>query len=592
MFLCSEMLPLCDIIDLNGQSGSAFYLNREWDMKSKIPIIFAFALFFLSVHLVDHRVSFGEVIAQHQGIAAWEGTRTCLQCHDEQAQEVFGSVHYQWLGETPSMVDGPAVQGKLYIGVNSYCINITGNWAGCSSCHVGLGARPEETATQSQLENIDCLICHQESYRRVKVDGTFRPDSENMQISMLQAARTVHMPTRVTCLQCHAKGGGGDNYKRGDLALAHGTTEDRNFDVHMSRSGGNLTCQQCHVTQRHRMAGRGSDLRPTEFDIEMRCDSCHLENQAEPVHQSTVITRHLNRVACQVCHIPNYARNAVDTPAPETTETHRDWRNPHTAPSGAIHPTPVLEGTLTPKYRWWNGQSASYLLYDDAGIDPQTGRIPTSRPQGTVAGNRSMLYPFKYKTATQPLVNSYNQLIALDTSVYFSTGDVGAAVVSGLANMGYATTENYSWVETDTFQLITHEVAPRSETLSCQGCHAGTARMDLTGKLGYQLKGARSTVCLQCHGQKDGEDEPEYLWVHDEHVREENLDCSWCHLFSRPERNLTPSPLLERMYDLLTALKILVGSPAEPSATLEDINADGRIGMEEVIQLLKESVVN
>jgi hypothetical protein len=36
----------------------------------------------------------------------------------------------------------------------------------------------------------------------------------------------------------------------------------------------------------------------------------------------------------------------------------------------------------------------------------------------------------------------------------------------------------------------------------------------------------------------------------------------------------------------------MVGSPAEPSATLEDINGDRRIGMEEVIQLLKDSVGN
>jgi len=50
--------------------------------------------------------------------------------------------------------------------------------------------------------------------------------------------------------------------------------------------------------------------------------------------------------------------------------------------------------------------------------------------------------------------------------------------------------------------------------------------------------------------------------------------------------------LLEKLPDLLTALKILVGTPAEPSATLTDINGDRRIGMEEVIRLLKDSVGN
>ena len=386
-------------------------------MKSKSPIIFLFAVFFFSVPLVGNNTSYGEVVPEHQDIGAWQGTQTCLQCHEDEAQDVFESVHYQWLGDTPYMVDGPAVQGKLDIGVNSYCINITGNWNGCSSCHAGLGARPERISSQSQLENIDCLICHQESYRRVKVNGTYVPDSANMQMTMLEAARTVHKPTRVTCLQCHAKGGGGDNYKRGDLALAHGATGDRNFDVHMSLSGGDLKCQDCHFTEQHRMAGRGSDLRPTELDREMRCEGCHTENDSLTVHQNTVIGRHAVRVACQVCHIPNYARDAADTAAPETTETDRNWLEPHETASGAIHPTPILEGNLKPEYRWWNGQSSSYLLYDDAAVDQQTGRIPTSRPLGSVDSGKSRLYPFKYKTATQPLADSHNQLIALDTSV-------------------------------------------------------------------------------------------------------------------------------------------------------------------------------
>ena len=127
----------------------------------------------------------GAAVPEHQAIAAWQGTATCLQCHEAEAQEVFGSTHYQWLGETPYMKDGPEIQGKLDIGVNSYCINITGNWNGCGACHVGLGDRPTPQVSDTQLENIDCLICHQENYQRVKVDGRFIPDLDNMPISNL-----------------------------------------------------------------------------------------------------------------------------------------------------------------------------------------------------------------------------------------------------------------------------------------------------------------------------------------------------------------------------------------------------------------------
>ncbi len=179
----------------------------------------------------------------------WSGSGTCLVCHETEANEVHGSAHYQWEGQALYMVNGAPLQGKLKTSVNSYCGNIIGNW-GCSSCHVGLGKKPNDTTlTQRQhMENIDCLLCHQKDYKRKKdaVTGLMVPDTANMAISMDQAVKTVHKPIRQNCLQCHAKGGGGDNFKRGDIAVAHTATTDRNFDVHMSTTGANLACQTCH----------------------------------------------------------------------------------------------------------------------------------------------------------------------------------------------------------------------------------------------------------------------------------------------------------------------------------------------------------
>lgn len=473
----------------------------------------------------------------HETINAWNGTATCLQCHMTEAKEVFSSVHYQWLGQTPYMTNGPETQGKLDVGVNSYCINTTGNWNGCGNCHVGLGARPETTESYAQLLNIDCLVCHQEEYKRKKVEGVFVPDVENMTITMVQAAKTVHKPSRSTCLPCHAKGGGGDNFKRGDMALAHTTTNDRDFDVHMATTGGDLSCQKCHETQQHRMAGKGSDLRPTDLDIIMSCTDCHdLKDTPNGHDNNQTIGNHVARVACQSCHIGTYARNAADTAATEETEIHRDWLDPHLTASGAIHPTPTMAGDLVPKYKWWNGQSSSYLLFDKVTTDPITGKIPTSRPIGAVGSEGSKLYPFKYKTALQPLAIATNDLIALDTSVYFPTGDPVAATISGLENMGYSSTASYDWVETDTYQLITHEVTPSSEALDCNACHQNTQRMDLQGELGYDLKAADTVVCTQCHGMENSE--KSYTWMHNKHVEDKEYDCSWCHTFSRPERGL------------------------------------------------------
>ncbi|MBT8072032.1 MAG: hypothetical protein KJO80_16490, partial [Gammaproteobacteria bacterium] len=179
----------------------------------------------------------------HDGLV-YAGPGTCLECHTEHALDVFESTHYQWKGEAPDMLNqGSVLQGKHAGGVNTYCGNITGNWEGCSSCHVGRGAEPEEFPTQAQLENIDCMICHQDAYKRKRVDGVFQPDTANMSISVDEAVQTVHKPTRASCLQCHAKAGGGDAVKRGDLALATAHTADRKYDVHMATTGANLNCQ-------------------------------------------------------------------------------------------------------------------------------------------------------------------------------------------------------------------------------------------------------------------------------------------------------------------------------------------------------------
>jgi hypothetical protein len=469
----------------------------------------------------------------HEGLT-WTGSDTCLQCHTSEAHEVHASVMYQWEGEAPQMVTGPARQGKISGAVNSYCVNILGNWNVCGNCHVGLGAQPSPDPTPEQLSNIDCMMCHQEAYRRKKVDGHFVPDEDAMAVSMDEAAQTVHSPRRYNCLQCHAKAGGGDALKRGDLTLAQIETSDRGFDVHMATTGGDMSCQECHTFSEHKVAGKGSDLRPTDLDEVPECADCHADMTTPDGHEGEFVERHIDRVACQTCHIPVYAKDASDTSSTEATETHRTWLSSHST-SAPFHPAIDTQNDLMPEYRFWNRTSQNYLLHDVAFVDPVTGRYPTSRPLGDVADPEGKLYAFKYKTAEQPFAHQEGKLIALDTSVFFATGDPIAATEQGLVNMGLSAGEPYSWVETDTYQMLNHQVSSESAALECNDCHGSTDRMDLQGELGYALKGPQSTVCFQCHGEK--EDKP-FITIHDKHVKDKKYDCSWCHSFSRPERNL------------------------------------------------------
>ena len=279
-------------------------------------------------------------------------------------KEMYASTHYQWQGDALYRTSGPLKQGKISNAVNSYCINILGNWGDCGNCHVGLGATPVATPspTDDQLKNIDCLVCHQKDYKRVKVNGTFVPDTANMTITLNKAVQTVHLPERSNCLACHAKAGRRRCGEARGSRACHGENQlTCSYDRHMSVAGADMKCQECHITENHRIAGRGSDLRQTDLDVEMSCTNCHTNKTTTSGHSTEDINRHVARVACQTCHIPTYAKNASDTAADEATETHRTWLSSN-ATAVPYHPASTKANNLTPKYRFWNRYSYNYVL--------------------------------------------------------------------------------------------------------------------------------------------------------------------------------------------------------------------------------------
>src|SRR3990170_2720257 len=47
------------------------------------------------------------LVNPHQSLVqSYEGTKTCLACHEEQAKHAFGSIHYQWKAPAPNLVNG------------------------------------------------------------------------------------------------------------------------------------------------------------------------------------------------------------------------------------------------------------------------------------------------------------------------------------------------------------------------------------------------------------------------------------------------------------------------------------------------------
>ena len=47
--------------------------------------------------------------------------------------------------------------------INNFCIGIQGNWAQRTTCHIGYGWDDAEYFDTATDEDIDCLVCHDQS---------------------------------------------------------------------------------------------------------------------------------------------------------------------------------------------------------------------------------------------------------------------------------------------------------------------------------------------------------------------------------------------------------------------------------------------
>ncbi len=81
----------------------------------------------------------------------------CLGCHGSEYSEMADSTHYKWVGETTEMINqNGTLQGKLTNAVNSYCINILGDWKVCGKCHVGRGLSLMIKLPEQVISTVSC----------------------------------------------------------------------------------------------------------------------------------------------------------------------------------------------------------------------------------------------------------------------------------------------------------------------------------------------------------------------------------------------------------------------------------------------------
>ncbi|PXY02299.1 cytochrome C [Marinifilum breve] len=412
---------------------------------------------------------------------AHEVTAACLSCHTGRAAEVMKTNHWTW--DRTEKLDGreEVALGKKNI-LNNFCIGIGGSEKTCTRCHIGYGWENKSFDFSNPL-NVDCLICHDNSdtYKKKK-GGAGYPD-ESVDLNFV--AQSVGKPSKVNCGVCHFWGGGGNNVKHGDLDKAL-LNCDRSVDVHMAVEGENMSCVDCHTTDKHVMAGKLYAL-SSENKNRATCTHCH----TDAPHKDEILNEHFIRVACQTCHIPTYAKangtkmiwdwstaGRLDEDGHPMHENDADGNHNYLSIKGTF----VYDNDVIPEYYWFNGLADHQLITDQ--IDTIPVQMNTLAGSYLDKGERqrsdkpSKIWPVKVHRGKQIYDSIHNTLIQAKLhaevkgdSAYWKDFDWHKASVAGMKYLNLPYSGKYGFVETEMYWPLNHMVAPKEKSLSCKDCH-------------------------------------------------------------------------------------------------------------------------
>jgi octaheme c-type cytochrome (tetrathionate reductase family) len=422
-------------------------------------------------------------------------TTECMRCHRFAAEEVMASAHWLWHGASP---DTQGIEHRIEYGknriVNNYCIDVISNWPRCTSCHVGYGWE-DESFDFDAPQNVDCLVCHDTTgtYKKFPTaagnpvlpqehpDGREWPPGSGKMIppvDLVKVAGAVGRPSRHNCGACHFYGGGGDGVKHGDMDSTLVSPPEAH-DVHMGRY--NMTCQDCHATTAHRIAGGCLAIPAREGRVS--CTQCHSD---EPHVKNQWLDYHLNdhteALACQTCHIPVFAKG-------KPTKMSWDWSQagldkPATKDEYGKPTFHKNKGAFTwgknvrPAYAWYNGMHRRYRLGDK--IDPKR-MTWLNEPLGDIDDRQAKIFPFKLHVGRQ-ISDPENKHLVLPNlwGGFWKHYDWGKAAEDGMKVAGLPYSGSYEFVDTGMYWGINHEVVPRDRALGCTQCHTANNAVSCT----------------------------------------------------------------------------------------------------------------
>ncbi|PKO30374.1 MAG: cytochrome C [Betaproteobacteria bacterium HGW-Betaproteobacteria-7] len=452
-----------------------------------------------------------------------EVTKACLSCHTEAAKQVQHTKHWTWEYTDPK--SGQKL-GKKNI-INNFCTTSISNEKDCMACHAGYGWKDANFDFTAEA-NVDCLICHDSTatYRKLPGDAG-HPVYERREfphgsgkfveaVDLQKVAQSVALPSRSNCGSCHFYGAGGDGTKHGDLDSAL-KKPGKYLDVHMDAKGLNFTCSTCHATAGHKVSGSRYEMaaaltgpaetRGKAAASPAACQSCHGDKpHKESILHAERLNTHSNKLACQTCHIPQYARDSIGT------EISWDWS---TATRMGTDGKPFLvkdsagrrafdskkgnfvwDSYVVPEYRWFNGH-VSYKTKGER-IDP--GQIvEINRPEGEAGQADSRIWPFKIHRGKQAYDSENNYLVVVhtageDDTALWANFDWQKAIGAGMQTAGMRYSGKFGFVSTEMSWPITHMVAPKNDALGCAQCHRENGRLE--GITGIYLPGRDHSYLL------------------------------------------------------------------------------------------------
>lgn len=440
-----------------------------------------------------HEKIFTEIVT-----GGFQSTQDCMNCHSDKARQLLENAHWKWEGVTNNIVGHEGeVHGKMDL-INNFCVAVPSNEGRCSQCHPSYGWK-SKNFDFSSTDNVDCLVCHDTTgtYKKhptagggggqpaMSVDGELTVVGAEM---LQQVAYNVGKPSRGNCGACHFYAGGGDNVKVGTLS-SNMTNPTYQMDVHMGSTatgGQDFTCQQCHGTINHGIAGMVLHSE-NEGGPAPNCTRCHGErpHAADPLLAS-LLNIHCQRVACETCHIPTFSRSM-----PTKVEWYWDEAGQD------INPIPtdqygkptydkkkgrfVWAQNVTPKLMWYNDKWQRKIIgvadtYTEAGTaaDP----IVIAKPTATINDTNAKIYPFKQMLGRQP-VDPVNQRLlvphlfpgAAGENAFWKKFQWGPALAEGAAYAGQEYSGTYDFANTVMYLRVSHEVAPASQAMICDDCH-------------------------------------------------------------------------------------------------------------------------